>query len=83
MINSAEVTLGISILYAEVGHTNIFLFRFKNHLLRSSINTQQFIIKDILSKFVQILVQSLHMPSIITHPKLSFRSNLFFELQQK
>jgi hypothetical protein len=39
--------------------------------------------KDLLSNFVQILVQSLHMVSATTHPKFRLRSQVYFELQQK
>jgi hypothetical protein len=39
MINSPEVHLGITRSHAEVKHKNLFIFSYKNHLDRNSINT--------------------------------------------
>jgi hypothetical protein len=38
---------------------------------------------DLLSNFVQLLVQSLHMTYLATYPKFSSISYLDFELQEK
>jgi hypothetical protein len=38
MINSPEVYLGITRQLAEVGHKNIIIFSYKNHLDRFCIN---------------------------------------------
>jgi hypothetical protein len=60
MINSQETHLGITRSHAEVEHKNLF-FSYKNHLVKFIINTKQFIIKDLHSNFVQLLVQKLGM----------------------
>jgi hypothetical protein len=56
MINSPEVCLCIKKLYPEVDHKKIFIFIYKNHLDRFSINTKQFIINDLHNNFVHFLV---------------------------
>jgi hypothetical protein len=43
VINSPEVQLGITRQHAEVGHKNIIMFSYKNHLDRFCINGKQFI----------------------------------------
>jgi hypothetical protein len=43
VINSQEVHFGINRQHAEVGHTNLLKFGYKNHLDRFCINTKQFI----------------------------------------
>jgi hypothetical protein len=43
VINSPEVQLGITRPHAEVGHKNIIIFSYKNHLGRFCINGKQFI----------------------------------------
>jgi hypothetical protein len=41
--NSPEVYFGIKRQHAEVGHKNIIIFSYKNHLGRFYINRKQFI----------------------------------------
>jgi hypothetical protein len=43
VINSPKVQLGIARQYAEVGHKNIIIFSYKNHLHRLCIKGKQFI----------------------------------------
>jgi hypothetical protein len=43
MINSPEVCLGITRQHAQVGHENINIFSYKNHLGRICIKGKQFI----------------------------------------
>jgi hypothetical protein len=43
VINSTEVYFGITRQYAEVGHKNIIIVSYKNHLGRFCINGKQFI----------------------------------------
>jgi hypothetical protein len=43
VINSPEVHLGITRQHAQVGHKNINIFSYKNHLGRFFINGKQFI----------------------------------------
>jgi hypothetical protein len=43
VINSPEVYFGIKRQHAEVGHKNLIIFSYKNHLDRFSINRKQFI----------------------------------------
>jgi hypothetical protein len=43
VISSPEVCLGIKRQHAEVGHKNIIIFNYKNHLDRFCINGKQFI----------------------------------------
>jgi hypothetical protein len=43
MINSPDVYLGVSRQNAQVGHKNINIFSYKNHLGRFCINGKQFI----------------------------------------
>jgi hypothetical protein len=43
VINSPEVYFGIERPHEEVGHKNIILFSYKNHLDRFCINIKQFI----------------------------------------
>jgi hypothetical protein len=45
VINSREVHLGIKRQHAEVGHKNLIIFSYKNHLDIFCINRKQFIIK--------------------------------------
>jgi gamma-glutamyl-gamma-aminobutyrate hydrolase PuuD len=59
VINSPEVYLGITIQHAQVGHKNINIFSYKNHLGRIYINGKQFIINDLHHNFVQFLAQEL------------------------
>jgi hypothetical protein len=40
VINSPEMSLGIQRSHAEVGHKNVFIFSYKNHLGRSRLNTK-------------------------------------------
>jgi hypothetical protein len=43
VINSPEMYLGITRQCAQVGHKNINIFSYKNHLGRFCINEKQFI----------------------------------------
>jgi hypothetical protein len=61
MINSPEVGLDITRQNAQVGHKNINIFIYKNHLGRFCIIRKQFIQKDLLHNFVQLLAQELDM----------------------
>jgi hypothetical protein len=56
MINSLVVHLDIQRQHVEVEHKNLILFSYKNHLDGFSISTKQFIIKDLHSNFVQLLM---------------------------
>jgi hypothetical protein len=40
VINSPEVHFGLKRQHAEVGHKNIIIFSYKNHLFRFCINTK-------------------------------------------
>jgi hypothetical protein len=68
VINSPEVYFGIKRQHGEVGHKNINIFTYKNHLDRFCRNGKQFFKKDMKHNFVQFLSQEL----VITHhiPKL-------------
>jgi hypothetical protein len=59
VINSPEVYFGITRQHAEVGHKNIIIFGYKNHLGRFCRNGKQFLEKDLQHNFVQILVKEL------------------------
>jgi ABC-type antimicrobial peptide transport system ATPase subunit len=59
MINSPEVCFDITRQHAQVGHKNINIFSYKNHLGRFCIKGKQFI--DLLHNFVQFLAQELVM----------------------
>ena len=59
IINSTELHFGIKRSHAEVGHKNLIIFSYKNHLDRFCIIRKQFIIKDLQHNFVQFLVQEL------------------------
>jgi hypothetical protein len=48
MINSPEVCFDITRQHAQVGHKNINIFNYKNHLGRFCINGKQFIENDLL-----------------------------------
>jgi hypothetical protein len=61
MINSPEVCFDIKRKHAQVGHKNINIFSYKNHLGRFCIKGKQFIYKDLLHKFVQFWAQELVM----------------------
>jgi hypothetical protein len=82
MINSPEVCFGIARQHAQVGHKNINIFSYKNHLGRFCINGKQFIQKDLLHNFVQVLVQELVITSHTTYPKIGYRGLVDFELWQ-
>jgi hypothetical protein len=43
VINSPEVYLGITRQHTQVGHKNLNIFSYKNHLGRFCINGKQFI----------------------------------------
>jgi hypothetical protein len=59
VINSPEVNFGITRQHAEVGHKNIIIFGYKNHLGRFCRKRKQFLEKDLQHNFVQFLVQEL------------------------
>jgi hypothetical protein len=80
VINSLEVQLGIARQHAEVGHKNIIIFSYKNHLDRFCINGKQFIYKDSHHNFVQFLVQELAITSHRTYPKIRYRGLKDFEI---
>jgi hypothetical protein len=61
MINSPVVCFDITRQYAQVGHININIFSYKNHLGRFCIKGKQFIYYDLLRNFVQFLAQELAM----------------------
>jgi hypothetical protein len=82
MINSQEVCFDITRLHAQVGHKNIKIFSYKNHLGSFCRNGKQFIQQDLLHKFVQFLPQELVMTRHTTYPKLKYRGVVVFELWQ-
>jgi hypothetical protein len=45
VINSSEVHFGIKRQHAEVGHKNLIIFSYKNHLYRFCINRNKIYIK--------------------------------------
>jgi hypothetical protein len=61
VINSPEVCFGITRQHADVGHKNIIIFCYKNHLGGFCRNGKQFLEKDLPHIFVQLLVQNLYM----------------------
>jgi hypothetical protein len=61
VINSLEVYFGIARQHAKVGHKNIIMFGYKNHLGRFWRNGKQFLEKDLQHNVVQFLVQNLDM----------------------
>jgi ABC-type antimicrobial peptide transport system ATPase subunit len=82
MINSPEVCLDITRQHAQVGHKNINIFIYKNHLGRFYINGKQFIEKYLLHNFVQVLAHELVMIRYTTYPKFGCRGFMVFELWQ-
>jgi hypothetical protein len=74
--------LGITRQHAQVGHKNINMFSYRNHLGRFGINGKQFIEKDLLHTFVQFLAQELVITSHTTYPKIRYRGLMDFELWQ-
>jgi hypothetical protein len=59
VINSPDVYLSITRQHAQVGHKNINIFSYKNHLGRFCINGKQFIRKDLHHNVLQCLAQEL------------------------
>jgi hypothetical protein len=55
MINSQDMTFGITRQCAQVGVKNISIFNMKNHLSRSDRNGKTFLEKDLHDNFVQSL----------------------------
>jgi hypothetical protein len=49
VVNSPEVQLGITRPHAEVGHKNVIIFSYKNHLDRFCINGKIIYIKRFTS----------------------------------
>jgi hypothetical protein len=82
VINSLEVYLGITRQHAQVGHKTIIIFSHKSHLGRFCINGKQFIKKDLLHNFVQLLAQELVMTSHTTYLKIGYRGLMDFDLWQ-
>jgi hypothetical protein len=81
VINSSGVYLGITRQHEQVGHKNINIFSYKNHLGRFCINGKQFIYKDLLHNFVQ-LAQEIVITSHTTYPKIGYRGLMDFDLWQ-
>jgi hypothetical protein len=73
MINSQEVCFDIKRWHAQVGHKNINIFSYKNPLGSLCRKGKQFIQKDLLHNFVQLLAQELVMTRHTTSPKLGCR----------
>jgi hypothetical protein len=73
MINSPEVCFDISRQNAKVGHKNINIFSYKNHLSRFCMKGKQFIQKDLLHNFEQLSAQELVLTKHTTYPKLGCR----------
>jgi hypothetical protein len=82
MVNSQEVCFDIKRQHAQVGHKNINIFSYKNHLGSFYRNGKQFILQDLLHNFVQFLAQGLVMARNTTYPKFRYRGVVFFELWQ-
>jgi hypothetical protein len=82
MINSPEVCFGITRQHAQVGHKNINIFSYKNHLGRFCIKGKQFIQKDLLHNFAQFLAQELVITSHTTYPEIGYTGLVDFELWQ-
>jgi hypothetical protein len=61
MINSPGVLFGITRQRAQVGHKNINIISYKNHLGRFCLKGKQFINKDLLLHILQFLAQELVM----------------------
>jgi hypothetical protein len=82
MINSPEVCFDIIRQHAQVGHKNINIFSYKNHLGSFCRKGKQFIEQDLLHNFVQLLAQELVMTRHTTYPKFRCRGVKVFELWQ-
>jgi hypothetical protein len=80
MINSPKVLFFITSQHAQVGHKNIHIFSYKNHLGRLCIIGKQFIQKDLLNNFVQILAQELVMTLYTTYPKFGCIGFVYFDI---
>jgi hypothetical protein len=59
VLNSPDVYSGITRQHATVGHKNITIFGYENHLGRFCRNGKQFLEKDLQHNFVHILAQEL------------------------
>jgi hypothetical protein len=59
VMNSPKVHFGIKRYNAEIGHKNIIIFSYKNHLDRFCRNGKQFLQNDVQHNFAQCLVQDL------------------------
>jgi hypothetical protein len=82
MINSPEVCFDITRQKAQVGHENINIVSYKNHLGSFCRNEKQIIYKDLLHNFVQFLAKYLVMTRHTTYPKFGYRGVIVFELWQ-
>jgi hypothetical protein len=59
MINSQDVSFGITRQCAQVGRKNIIIFNRKNHLGSYCRNGKEFVQQNLLHNFVQFLAQHL------------------------
>jgi hypothetical protein len=59
MNNSPEVYFDKTRQHAQVGHKNINIVIYKNHLGRFCLIGKQFLYKDLLHNFMQFLAQEL------------------------
>jgi UDP-N-acetylglucosamine pyrophosphorylase len=82
IINSQEVCFDIARQHKQVGHKNINIFSYKNHLGSFCRNGKQFIEEDLLHNFVQFLAQKLDMTRHTTYRKFGCRGVMVFELWQ-
>jgi hypothetical protein len=82
MINSPEVCFDIKRQHAQVWHKNINIFSYKYHIGIFCRKGKQFIEKDLLHNFVQLLAQELVMTRHTTYPKFRYREVIVFELWQ-
>jgi hypothetical protein len=82
MITSPEVCFDITRQCAQVGHKNINIFSYKNHLGSFCRKRKQFIQKALHHNFAQFSAQDLVMPFYTTYPKFGCRRIIVFESWQ-
>jgi hypothetical protein len=80
LINSPEMWFDIKRQHAQVGHKNINIFNYKNHLGRFCVQGKQFTQKDLHHNFVQLLARELVMTLYTTYPKFGCRGFIVFKL---
>jgi hypothetical protein len=80
VINSLGMFLAIERQHAQVGHKNINIFSYKNHIGRFYIKGKQFIQKDLHHNFVQFLAQELAITSHTTYPKIGYRGPMYCKI---